>query len=93
MNILFVTLSPLDSIYSCSIRNEALMKGLLDIGCSIYVVSVHNSTGLSRKTIFDSESDVIVYYVDLIGKNGSIRKAKQKNGRFIKVSIKVISAL
>lgn len=54
MKILFVSLSPFDSVYSCSIRNRALVKGILSLGHEVTYLTVANTTGLSRSAEFES---------------------------------------
>lgn len=49
MDILFISLSPVDSIYSCSIRNQSLVKGLLELGHRVDFLTVANESGVERQ--------------------------------------------
>ncbi len=48
MNILFIALSPFDAVYSCSIRNQSLISGLLQLGHHVDFLSVANQTSVER---------------------------------------------
>lgn len=50
MDILYISLSPFNSIYSCSIRNQSLIKGLLELGHRVDFLTVANEAGVERKS-------------------------------------------
>lgn len=78
--ILFVTLSPVDAVYSCSIRNEALIKGLIENGYHVDIVSISNRTGISRQTCYENEERCDVYFLDQGLSQNLIQRKKVANG-------------
>lgn len=84
--ILFITMSPIDSIYSCATRNAALIQGLVEIGFGVDVVTVHNRTGTVKSVpVFDNPS-VSVRYLDSPVPHGVIERGKSQNGRAVAIA-------
>ncbi len=78
-DILFVSLSPFDSIYSCSIRNQSLIKGLLDLGHRVDFLTVANETGVKRVGNIAPNSMFRIVEIN----SGSIEKATRIKARSI----------
>lgn len=74
-DILFISLSPLDAIYSCSIRNQSLIRGLLDLGHRVDFLTVANETGVKRKEKLspDSMFRIVNINSDSLGKATKIK--------------------
>ncbi len=78
-DILFISLSPFDSIYSCSIRNQSLIKGLLELGHHVDFLTVGNETGVKREGKLVPNSMFRIVKIN----SGSIEKATQTKTRSI----------
>lgn len=82
MKILFVTLSPIDSTFSTSFRNRAIIKGLLELSHEIDLVTINADTSnISINNIEILESLNIIRIdkkIKTVGYSNSRSKTKKK---------------
>jgi hypothetical protein len=81
--ILFITLSPLDSIYSCSFRNESLINGFLENGHSVDVITVKNKTGISREILLNRHKRCAIILLDRGIPQTNIQSIKSRSNFFV----------
>jgi hypothetical protein len=69
MDILYVTMSPIDATFSTSFRNRAVLRGLVELGHNVEVL-----------TIFPYDSSIQIQSIDLSSYGSIIRLNKGING-------------